>query len=118
MGFLSGGRRGGSTKKPKGKERDKCGSAKHVQSEEVHKQHRKDRSTCESSECGETKSSSGVAKIDILCLRLSWGLDAHGCRLLQRRDVVPWWQWGFVHHQQTRYRHVMREDEMQEILTV
>ena len=44
--------------------------------------------------CGETKSSSGVAKVSILRLRLSWGLDAHGCRLLLLYGVVPWWRWG------------------------
>ena len=42
---------------------------------------------------GESKSSSFVEKVAILHLRLSWGLDMRGCRLL-RRGVVPWWLLG------------------------
>ena len=30
-------------------------------------------------ECGEMKSSSGIAKIGILRLRSLWGVDARGC---------------------------------------
>ena len=43
---------------------------------------------------GEMKSSLSVVKVDILCLRLSRGLDARGCRLLWRRSVMPWWRRG------------------------
>ena len=43
---------------------------------------------------GEMKSSLGVVKLGILRLRLSRGLDARGCRLLQRHSVMPWWQRG------------------------
>ena len=47
-----------------------------------------------SSEWGDTKSSSGVVERGVLRLRLSWGLDAHGCRLLRCHGVVPWWRRG------------------------
>ena len=40
----------------------------------------------------EMRSSLGVVKLGILHLRLSRGLDAHGCRLLRRRSVMPWWR--------------------------
>ena len=40
---------------------------------------------------GEMRSSLGVVEIGILRLRLSRGLDAHGCR---RRSVMPWWRRG------------------------
>ena len=43
---------------------------------------------------GEMRSSLGVVKLSILCLRLSRGLDARGCRLLRRRSVMPWWRRG------------------------
>ena len=32
-----------------------------------------------------------VISFVILCLHLSRGLDARGCRLLLRRGVMPWW---------------------------
>ena len=57
-------------------------------------QGKEDRSTHASSERGEMKSSSSVAKLGILRLCLSWGLDAHGCRPLRHRGVVPWWRQG------------------------
>ena len=47
-----------------------------------------------SSERSEMRSSSGVVKLDILRLRLSWGLDTRGCRLLRHRGVMPWRQRG------------------------
>ena len=96
MGFLSGARKGGSTKKPKGRERDKCVLAKTraVRKKFINEGQRKGkigpRARAQSVvNGGETKSSSGVTKIDILQLRLSWGLDARGCRLLLRCGIVP-----------------------------
>ena len=55
---------------------------------------KEDRSTRASLEWGETKSSSGVVELCIVRLRMSWGLDASGCRLLRRRGVVPRWRQG------------------------
>ena len=43
---------------------------------------------------GETRSSSGIAELRILRLRLLWGLDARGCRLFRRCDIMPWWRRG------------------------
>ena len=54
MGFLSGARKGRSTKKPKGEEGDKHGFAKHVWPEKIINKERrkgKDRSTRVSLEC-------------------------------------------------------------------
>ena len=71
MGFLSGARKGGSTKKPKG-ERDKRGPAKTRAVSKVHKQQkRKDRSTRAGSsgvDFRETKSSRSTAQVGIIRL--------------------------------------------------
>ena len=85
----------GSTKKPKERYRYKrgplntCGPTKCINEG---RRKGKDRSTRASSECSETTSSRSVAKISILRLRLSWGVDTRGCQLLWRRGVVPWWR--------------------------
>ena len=95
MGFLSGARNGESTKKPKGREINADPLKTYGPNEFINEGRRmgkigpraRARSVVDR---GEMKSSSGVAKIGILRLRLSWGLDTHGCWLLLRLGVVPW----------------------------
>ena len=74
-------------------EEDKRGPAKNTCGSRKFKMGKEDRSTRARAgsviDLSETTSSSSVAEIGILRLRLSWGLDARGCRLLRRRGVVP-----------------------------
>ena len=100
--------REGPLRNPKGKERDDADPLKHVRSKKFIS-NGNIKSTCASSECGETKSTSGVVEVGILCLHLLWGLDACGCQLLRRRGVVPSWNGG--HHASTgvhRARFIIR----------
>ena len=121
MGFLSGARKGGSTKNSKGREVN-TNPIKLVRSEKFicnRKGKIGPRARAQTvGDSGEKRSSSGVAKVGILRLRFLWMLNAHGCQLLLRRGVVPWWRRGsyatkvispyFIHRPPSEYFHYFK----------